>query len=238
MKNLVVFFALAIFACVFITGISAAADISKAGAKQDVKKQKPYTEYPGEIGDIARQAEAEVKDINQAYEQEKENLDTVKHEQYFEDYKEEKAGSLLSQNDIASLEAKRAKEEKAIRTKTAYEINDLVAEQAAQQKAPAAGAGFRAPRTSKGTVQGIVFCENKGAALINSEVVKQDDVIMGVKVVKIAPDFVEFDKQGKQWKQQVGETPSAEVWESAQPQKPEPAPRPLTDTKPKKKSGK
>ena len=65
-------------------------------------------------------------------------------------------------------------------------------------------------------VKGVVFYENKGAALIAGEVVRENDVVMGVKVVKILPDYVEFEKQGNQWKQQVGQMPPPAVWEQPQ----------------------
>jgi hypothetical protein len=69
-----------------------------------------------------------------------------------------------------------------------------------------------------------VYYEDKGAALIAGEVVRENDVLMGVKVVRILPDYVEFEKQGNKWKQQVGQFPSAGVWE--QPQQTAPAQRP------------
>jgi hypothetical protein len=39
---------------------------------------------------------------------------------------------------------------------------------------------------------------------------------MGIKVVRITANFVEFEKQGNKWKQVVGEAPQASFWEQQQ----------------------
>jgi hypothetical protein len=65
-------------------------------------------------------------------------------------------------------------------------------------------------------------------------VVREGDFLLGIKVVKITPDFVEFDKQGSQWKQQVGQTPPTAVWEPQQTQNPAPAPMPSSSANTKK----
>jgi hypothetical protein len=228
------FFAVAIFACVLSMGIVMAADESEAVTDADAQEQPSYTENPGEIGDIARRAEAQIKEMNEVSEFEKEKLETVKREQYFEDNKEETAKSLLSEDDTAALEKKRSDNEKAIRARAGYAIEEIAADQAEQQ------AKNGTPRTvtprsvsqtsSRGMVKGIVFYENKGAALIAGEVVRENDEVMGVKIVKILPEYVEFAKQGNEWKQQVGQFPPPAVWE--QPQ------QPSTDAKPKNKSSK
>ena len=141
----------------------------------------------------------------------KKKLEAVKREQYFENYKEEPAGSLLSKDDIAKLETERTQKEEAIRTKADSEVQYLEAGQATRQEAsPAIPSPRPASQTSiPGMVNGIVFCENKGSALIAGEIVRENDVVMGVKIVRILPDYVEFEKQGNQWKQQVGQSPVA-----------------------------
>jgi hypothetical protein len=231
------FFAVAIFACVLSMGVVMAADESEAATDTDAQEQPSYTESPGEIGDIARRAEAQIKEINEVSEFEKEKLETVKREQYFEDNKEETAKSLLSEDDIAALEKKRAENERAIRTKAGYAIEEIAAEPPAKEVTPRTVTPRSVSQTSsRGMVKGIVFYENKGAALIAGEVVRENDDVMGVKIVKILPDYVEFEKQGNEWKQQVGQFPPPAVWE--QPQQSSPAQRSSTDTKPKNKSSK
>ena len=131
-------FAAVIFACVLSISIVAVAGEPKMVTDANTQKQPVYTEYPGEIGDIARRAEENVKEVNEASQLEKEKLETVKREQYFEDYKEETAKSLLSTEDIAALEKERARNENAIRTKAGYGIKSLEAEQTARQKASSA----------------------------------------------------------------------------------------------------
>jgi len=239
LNNLVTgFLVFAMFVYVFPAVASAAVDRSKARISSNAQEQDPYTEYPGEIGDIARQAETEVKEANAEYEREKENLEAVKREQYFEDFKEDTSKNLLSKDDIAGLEAKRAQEEKAIRSKAGNAIDSIEAEQRFQQRiAPAGPAPRNVPRTPiRGTVKGIVFFEGKGVALVGGDLVREGDSVLGVKIVKISPDFVLFDKQDKQWKQVVGQMPPAGVWEPLQEQKSAPA-EPSTDTKSKNKRG-
>jgi hypothetical protein len=235
-NRMAMIFAAAIFACVFSVGIAAAADESEMTADTGNQQSPSYTEYPGEIGALAKRAEKQVEEINEASKLEKEKLETIKQEQYFEDYKEETSKNLLSKDDIAAIENERAQNEKAIRTKAGYEIQSLEAGQTARQEAAAI---TPAPRTfaqtsssNRGMVKGIVFYENNGAALIAGEVVREGDVVLGVKVTKISPDFVEFNKQGNQWKQQVGQFPPAAVWE--QPQQSQPAQRPSANPKIKK----
>ena len=62
------FFAVAIFACVLFIGIVAAAEESEMAPGTDAQQQPSYTEYPGEIGDIAKRAEAQIKEINETEE--------------------------------------------------------------------------------------------------------------------------------------------------------------------------
>jgi len=59
------------------------------------------------------------------------------------------------------------------------------------------------PKPTHGVVIGIVYSEDKQIALIDKEVVRPGDTIHGVKVVKIHQDNVEFEKNGKVWKQKV-----------------------------------
>jgi hypothetical protein len=52
-------------------------------------------------------------------------------------------------------------------------------------------------------VKGIVVGEDKSAAIINSQIMREGEEILGVTVVKINKDSVEFEKKGKSWKQRV-----------------------------------
>lgn len=52
-------------------------------------------------------------------------------------------------------------------------------------------------------VRGIVYSQSKPTAIISGKIVCQGEVISDVKVVKIAKDYVEFEKDNEQWKQQV-----------------------------------
>jgi hypothetical protein len=234
-KGMAGFFAVAISVFVFSIAIVVVADESKAATDSDAQQQS-YIENPGEIGDLARRAERQVEEVNEAYELEKEKLEAVKREQYFEDYKDEPAGSLLSKDDIAALETRRAQEENAIRTKAGYQIESLEADQTPRQEVPKAGPSLRSSSQAsrRGVVKGIVFYENKGAALIAGEVVRENDMVMGVKVVNILPDYVEFEKKGNHWKQQVGQFPPPAVWEQPQPQQSPPAQRSSANPKTKK----
>ena len=212
-KQMAIIFAAAIFACVLSIEIVAVADESEMVPDTNAQEQPSYIEYPGEIGDIAKRAEAQIKEVNEASELEKEKLEAVKREQYFEDNKEETSRNLLSKDDIAELETKRAQKENAIRTKAGYQIESLAAEQpATQEVSPTASPPPASQTSSRGMVTGIVFCENKGAALIAGEIVRENGVVMGVKVVRITANFVEFEKQGNKWKQAVGEAPPASFW--------------------------
>jgi hypothetical protein len=210
-KQIAMIFAAVIVACVFSTDLLATAAKSTKVSDANSNKQPSYTEYPGEIGDIARRAEKRIKEVNEDVAIEKQNLEAVKREQYFEDNKEERAGSLLSKDDIARLENDRIQEVNAIRTKTINEIKSLEA----QQSVSSIDYGQRtlAPTPVRGMVTGIVFCNNRGASLVGDQIVRENDVVLDVKVLKITADYVEFEKQGSKWKQQVGQMPQASYWE-------------------------
>ncbi len=62
-----------------------------------------------------------------------------------------------------------------------------------------------------GQVAGILYSSDKSAAIVGSQIVHNGDKLDSVKVVKITPDAVEFDKNGRTWTQKVGEAPSS-MW--------------------------
>lgn len=68
--------------------------------------------------------------------------------------------------------------------------------------------------TGKGLVTGIVSGGDKPSAVINGAIVCEGDVVSGITVVKIYKDRVEFEKNGKKWRQQVKEKPLS-VWNEA-----------------------
>jgi hypothetical protein len=59
-----------------------------------------------------------------------------------------------------------------------------------------------------GLILAIAYSD-KPAVLIGKELLSEGDTIQGVKVIKIDRDIVEFEKNGRRWTQQAGETPPA-----------------------------
>lgn len=57
----------------------------------------------------------------------------------------------------------------------------------------------------RGSITGIVYAPDKSCALIGGEVVYEGDVIDGVRVAKICPDKVAFERNGIWWKQRIRE---------------------------------
>jgi type II secretory pathway component PulC len=55
-------------------------------------------------------------------------------------------------------------------------------------------------------VTGIVTTEQTPRALIGTEIVEQGQTIMGATVIRITPDSVEFEMDGKRWTQKVRDT--------------------------------
>jgi len=60
---------------------------------------------------------------------------------------------------------------------------------------------------ASGTVTGILSSDGAPLAVIDGNVIKEGQIINGVKVVKIRPDRVEFRYAKKQWTQKVNESP-------------------------------
>ena len=61
--------------------------------------------------------------------------------------------------------------------------------------------------SNRGLVRGIVYSEDRGSALIDETLVQTGAVIDGVKVINIHAGGVEFENEGRQWTQKVGEAP-------------------------------
>lgn len=65
------------------------------------------------------------------------------------------------------------------------------------------------PPATYGLVTGIVYSKDKPSALINGKIVHKGDKINEIKIVKIGKDRVEFEKNGKNWEQKVGQKPQS-----------------------------
>ncbi|MDD5065254.1 MAG: hypothetical protein PHQ35_10925 [Phycisphaerae bacterium] len=53
------------------------------------------------------------------------------------------------------------------------------------------------------TVKGILYSADNPSALIGEKIVREGDIIDGVKVVKINKDSVEFERDGEKWTQRT-----------------------------------
>ncbi len=65
------------------------------------------------------------------------------------------------------------------------------------------------PEARHGVVTGIVYSEKNPSAIIDGKIIREGDTIHSVRVVKIRKDKIEFEKNGKKWKQKVQETSEA-----------------------------
>jgi len=63
-----------------------------------------------------------------------------------------------------------------------------------------------------GLVSGIVYSEQKPAAIIGGKIVYQGETANGIKIARIYRDRVEFEKNGKKWEQKVRE-PAKAHWQ-------------------------
>ena len=72
------------------------------------------------------------------------------------------------------------------------------------------------PVRGKGLIRGIVSSEDSFTALIDTQAVREGDTIHGVNVVKIYVDKIEFEKDGRQWIQELNEAPGRQWRESVE----------------------
>jgi hypothetical protein len=161
----------------------------------------------------------EVREVNEGAAAEIEKIKAARRTRYID----EELGyvpdvNLVTSEELAAIEKEREQREKAIRAR----FGDSGAKeqpQPVQQKERPSGAERADVRpampvpAARGTVTGIVLYNNKGAALIAGEIVRENDTVMGVKVTKINRDNVEFEKQGRKWIQEVGQAPQPGMWE-------------------------
>jgi hypothetical protein len=64
------------------------------------------------------------------------------------------------------------------------------------------------PPKARGTVTGILSSDGAPLIIINGKVLSEGQSENGVKVMKIHPDYVEFEKSGSRWRQKVNEPPT------------------------------
>jgi len=135
--------------------------------------------------------------------------------------------NLVSSDELAAIETQRAEKEKAVRARFGYDVNSLQRQGAGAAEGQMSDVKWKdqglllvVKPVELGTVTGIVLYNNQGAALVAGKIARENDTVLGIKVVRIMPDYVEFEKQGKTWKQGVGQPPPASIWEpSAHPVK-------------------
>jgi hypothetical protein len=186
--------------------------------------------------------DVEVKEVNEAISDEIAEAEAVKRNRYQEELGYVPTGKLLSDEEIAAFEKERAEKEQAVRARVNYEISSpTVAPE--ERKAPASQRRIVKAASAAGTVTGIVYYDGRGAALVGGEVVRENDVVLGAKIVRILPDYVEFEKHGRKWRQLVGKIPPASEWQEEGPSprqsssepnlkaKPKPAAKPKTGKK-------
>ena len=52
-------------------------------------------------------------------------------------------------------------------------------------------------------VKGIIYSEDNPSAVVGDQIVHQGDKVLGVVIIKINEDNVEFEVNGKKWTQKV-----------------------------------
>ncbi len=64
----------------------------------------------------------------------------------------------------------------------------------------------------KGIVTGILYSDEKPAAMINSEIIYEGSIVDDVRVIRIGPKKVEFERDGRTWSQGMHEIPHS-AWQ-------------------------
>ena len=62
-----------------------------------------------------------------------------------------------------------------------------------------------------GVISGIVCSEDKNSAVVDGKIIQQGDTLGQIKVVKVHHEHIEFEKNGKNWTQKIGE-PGGSYW--------------------------
>jgi hypothetical protein len=165
--------------------------------------------------------DAAIRDANEAAKAEISKAKAIKRNRFFEEMGYFPDVNLISNDELAAIEKQRKGKVETIRTRFGNDINSLEQIQAAIPKEQTPVVRRKPPARVKpvalGTVTGIVFCNKRGAALVADEIVRENDTVEGIKVLRITPDYVEFKKQDKTWIQEVGQSPPAFAWEKPPP---------------------
>jgi hypothetical protein len=66
-------------------------------------------------------------------------------------------------------------------------------------------------------LRGILYSEGNSSALIGETIVREGDIIDGVKVIKINKKTVEFEKDGEKWIQHCGNSPTLQSYDDGAP---------------------
>lgn len=65
------------------------------------------------------------------------------------------------------------------------------------------------PKVTRGVVTGVLYSVYKPSAIVDHKIVHEGDTIHGVTVVKIYKDKVRFSEKGRDWEQEVQQSPEA-----------------------------
>jgi hypothetical protein len=220
-KRIFAILTIAVCSCLLTAGLCPADDASDADNDSEGISQ-------GQTLEMQKRVEASVREVNEEAITAREKAEAVKREQYMNELHEVPAGSLLSQDELDAIETQRKNREKAVHARAGIgvEVTEESGDNVPEAQPGVVQPGEPHPRPIvAGTVTGIVYYNNVGAALLLGDIVLQNDVVRGVKVLRVTPDFVEFEKQGKKWRQLVGQSPPAAVWDLPKAKSsPQPAP--------------
>jgi len=60
------------------------------------------------------------------------------------------------------------------------------------------------PKDKTGVITGILYSFEESSAIINNQVVKEGDIINGIRIIKISQTKVDFEKDDISWAQHTG----------------------------------
>jgi hypothetical protein len=174
----------------------------------------------GDVDELRFREDAAVREVNEAALDEIEKIKAERRRRYID----EELGyvpdvNLISSDELASIEKQRKEKEMAIRARYGSDVNSLerIEASAMSDVAWKNQAAKPVKPVTLGTVTGIVLYNEHGAALVAGEIAREGDTVLGIKVVRITSDYVEFERRDKTWMQEVGEDPPAGVWEKPSP---------------------
>ena len=176
--------------------------------------------YAKQQEELKLQAEKKIERVEETERAKLAKAEEIKKNQYYQIHGVFPRDSLLSKEEVDSTEKRIAdKKESILETlerdiqrleeQRNYTLNNQLPYQESRLKKELLSPE---PEPPLGTVTGIVYGKDKQSALINHEIVKPGDVWHGVKIAAIHKDSVEFDKNGKLWKQRPGQSPENFNW--------------------------